>query len=180
MPDHDLSTLNPAVPILVGGERVFIRSVTLDEIPAAQRVRDGWRLLVATGGDFLHAEAWADFIDLCAAAAGRDRLWLDALPEADFEKVICSVVAINEELWKPENLGEASEEISWAAITQRLVEHGHSLESTRKLTLPQARALLKECVNQETNRFAQAIQAATFAMVSPKDAEKAVRKLRHG
>lgn len=180
MSDTTLSALLPSVPVKIGTERVFLRPVIVAELPAVERVVDGWRLLVATGGDFLHAEAWGDFLDLCAAAAGRESGWIDTLSEEDLERLICHVLAINEDVWKPEITKERGEPFTWAQITQRLVEHGHAWEAIRGYTLPQARAFLGECFRLEREALARAVQAANYAMADPKSTNKTVKELLRG
>lgn len=178
--DTTLSTLFPSVPVTLGAERLQLRPVILAELPAVERVVEGWRLLVATGGDFANAEAWEDFVDLCAAAVGRSRTWIDALSEEDFEKLICLVLAINEEIWKPEITKERSEPFTWARIIQRLVEHGHNENSTQAYTLAKARALLGECFRLESETLARGIQAASYSMADPKSVSQAVKELNRG
>jgi len=177
--DTRLSALFPALPFMVGGERLQLRPVTLGELPAVERVVEGWRLLLATGGEFLHAEAWEDFLDLCAGAVGRDRAWLDQLSEEAFETLIGLVLAINEEIWKP-GPQPAGKAFSWPEITQRLIEHGHPFAAIQGYTLAQARAFLGECFRLEREALARAIQAAAFSMADGKTVVKAVKELTRG
>jgi hypothetical protein len=180
MTDTSLSSLFPAVPVTVGGERLRLRPVVLGELPAVERVIEGWQVLVVTEGDPARAEAWTDFVDLCAAAVGRSRAWIDQLSETDFETLICLVLAANEDVWKPQPPKAGEEGYSWAKIIQCLVEHGHSFEAIQGYTLSQARALLGECFRMESEALAREIQAAAFSMASSESVEKAVKGLLRG
>ena len=179
MPDTTLSALFPGrADHGSAGKRLRLRPVILAELPAVERVVEAWRLLVATGGDFLHSEGWEDFLELVAAAAGHPRAWLDQLSEEDFERLICLVLAANEEVWKPEIGKEPGEAFTWAQITQRLVEHGHAWDTLQGYTLTQARAFLGECFRLESETLAREIQAAAFSMADEKAVTKAVKELR--
>jgi len=178
--DTTLSALFPSVPVTIGAERLQLRPVILAELPAVERVVEGWRLLVATGGDFANAEAWDDFVGLCAAAVSRDRAWINGLEEDDFDRLICLVLAINEEIWKPEVAKDSGEAFRWAQIIQRLVEHGHAWATIQTYTLPQARAFLGECFRMESETLARGIQAASFSMADQKSVSKALKELNRG
>jgi len=180
MTDASLFALLPAVPVVIDGERLCLRPVVIAELPAVERILEGWQQLVATGGNWLNAEAWEDVVDLCAAAVGRDRSWIDQISENDFERLISLVLAVNESIWKPEAKSHEGEDFSWAQIVQRLVEHGHSFDAIRGYTLSQARALLGECFRQEAECLARDIQAASFSMADQTSVEKAVKGLRCG
>ena len=180
MPDTTLSTILPSMPVKIGMERLHLRSVIIAELPVVERVIEAWRLLVATGGDFLHADGWEDFLDLCAAAVGRPRAWIDGLSEEDFERLIALVLAANEDIWKTEATRSAGEPWSWAQIAQRLVEHGHTWDAIQGYTLPQARAFLMEALRMESEVLAREIQASSFSMASEKDVNRAVKELRRG
>lgn len=181
MSDTTLSSLFPSVPVLVGGERLCLRPIILRELPAVERVLEGWRLLVATGGNFAQAEAWQDVLDLTAASVGRSRPWLDQLSEADFEALICQVMSINEEIWRPRPAAkDEGKAFTWSQIVQCLVEHGHPFDAIQGYTLAQARTLLTECFRQESEAMARDIQSAAFSMASSESVDKAVKGLRRG
>ena len=180
MPDTTLSAILPSMPVKIGMERLLLRSVVIAELPVVERVIEAWRLLVATGGDFLHADGWEDFLDLCAAAVGRPSTWIDWLSEEEFEHLISLVLAANEDVWKTEATRNPGEPWSWAQIAQRLVEHGHTWDAIQGYTLPQARAFLMESLRLESEALAREIQASNFAMADPKDVNRAVKELRRG
>lgn len=180
MADGTLTTLNPALPLLVGGERVMLRPVLLSELPQVARVQEGWNLMKATGGQVLDAEAWEDFLQLLAAAAGKPVAWLEGLTEAQFEELFCLVIGINRDLWKESEGPASGEEMTWAEILQSLVEHGHAFESTQRYTVDQARTFLLQGFRREREALAQAIQAAGFAMADGKSVQKVVKELRRG
>ncbi len=89
----------------------------------------------ATGGQVLDAEAWEDFLQLLAAAAGKPVAWLEGLTEAQFEELFCLVIGIDRDLWKESEGPASGEEMTWAEILQSLVEHGHAFESTQRYTV---------------------------------------------
>jgi hypothetical protein len=181
MPDTTLSTLFPAVPIRIGGERVSLRPVVLGELPEVDRVVEAWRLLIATGGDVLDSEAWEDFLGLLCAAVDRPRAWLDALSESEFERLATTALAINEEIWKPSpSPGTGNVSMKWSEIFQRLISHGHPASVIKGYTLAQANAYLGECLKADREELAMNIQAAAFSMVDGKTVAGAVKELRRG
>ena len=180
MPDTTLSTILPSMPVKIGMERLHLRSVIIAELPVVERVIEAWRLLVAKGGDFLHADGWEDFLDLCAAAVGRPRAWIDGLSEEDFERLIALVLAANEDIWKTEATRSAGEPWSWAKIAQRLVEHGHTWAAAQGYTLPQAKAFLDECFRVERENLACMVEASNYAMATPESTSKTAKELRRG
>lgn len=180
MADSTLTTLFPAQPFMVGGERLLLRPVVLGELPQVERVAEAWRVMVATGGEVLDAEAWEDFLSLLAASVDRPVPWLESLDEATFEQLLCLVLAINENVWKPtEDEGEG-EAMTWAEILQSLIEHGHDFETIQRYTVAQARAFLMQGFRREREALAQAVQASAFAMADSKSVQKVVKELRRG
>ena len=121
MADSTLTTLFPAQPFMVGGDRLMLRPVVLGELPQVERVAEAWRVMVATSGQVLDAEAWEDFLSLLAAAVGQPVAWLESLDEATFERVVCLVLAVNEDVWKPTEDTSEGEAMTWAEILQSLI-----------------------------------------------------------
>lgn len=173
-----LSALFPAVPLVLGGERVQLRPVVLSELPAVEQVLEGWRVLVATRGEVLPQEAWETFLDLLAAAVGRSHLWVRQLQEEDFERLICHALAVNAELLEPSSTGQAN--ISWGELVAKLVAAGHSRDSVGGMTLAQAQIFLAEAYRLDREALASAITASSFAMADPKATERTVRRLHRG
>lgn len=180
MTDSTLSTLFPAVPVRIGGERLSCRPVVLGELPEVERVVEAWRLLVATGGATLDAEAWDDFLGLLCAAVDRPRAWLDALPENEFEQLVALVLASNEDIWKPAASPSGQAALEWPEIFQRLISHGHSIAAIREYTIAQAHAFLGECMKAEREDLAAGIQAAAFSMADGKTVTSVLKELRRG
>jgi hypothetical protein len=146
-------------------------------MPVVGRLMEAWCHLVERAGQDLDPEVWEEFLDLLAACAGRPRAWVDALPGPDFERLVTLELALNEEIWRPcPGAGDAPA-MTWAAIVQRLVEHGHPFESVRGLSLAQARAFLLESLRRERADLAAAIQAAGFSMSDGKTLQKVLKEL---
>lgn len=178
MPDSTLAALFPAIPVTVGGERVQLRPVTLGELPVVERLMEAWCAMVATAGLEVDPENWDAFVDLLASAVARTRAWVEALPSSEFERLASLALAINEDVWNPAATGGAeSEAMTWSAIVQRLVEHGHPFEALKGFTLGQCRAFLLEALRRERADLAQGIQAAAFSMVDGKTTQKVLREL---
>ena len=179
MTDTTLSALFPGLPLLVAGERVFLRPITVAELPTVERVWEGWRHLIASGGEVLNAEAWEDLLSLLASASGRPVAWVKALEESEFEKLLSYVFALNSELFDPpKSDGDAT--MTWAQIAQRLIQGGHQWETVKSYTLTQVRAFLEALVAQERDAYANDLIASSFAMVSPKDTQKIAERIRDG
>jgi hypothetical protein len=177
MQSAPLSALFPAVPLSVGGERLFVRPVSLGDMPVAERVLAAWLELVSTGGQAMDESAWDDFIDLLASSVNRPRSWVGGLDEADFERLVAFALAVNEEILRPSEKTKDIQETGWPEIIQRLVSHGHAMDAIKNYTLSQARAYLLECYRAERDDLARGIQAAAFSMSDGETVKKALEKL---
>ena len=179
MTDTTLSALFPGLPLMVAGERVFLRPITVAELPTVERVWEGWRLLIASGGEFLETGAWADLIGLLASASAHPVEWVQALDEPSFERLLSYVFAVNGELFDPPN-GSGDDTMTWAQIAQRLIQGGHQWETVKTYTLAQVRAFVEALVVQEREAYANDLLAASFAMVDPKETHKIAERIRRG
>lgn len=179
MADTTLSILLPGVPLRVAGEWMEVRPVVLRELRQVERVFEGWAVLVASGGETLLPEAWDAFLELTAAAYGKDRAYLTRLAEADFEHLVSFVLAINKDLWDPPESAD-TDIFTWSQIVQRLVKAGHPWDSIQNLTLPQVKAFLVEGLRQEREELAQGITAASFSMADGKTVQQVTKELRRG
>lgn len=177
--DTTLSALFPAVPLLVGKELLSIRPIVLAELPAVERVMGGWRKLIASGGEQVDPEAWSEFMTLLAGACGRSTAWFGKLSEEDFEELVATVIAVNDEVLAPGDQ-EGSETITWARIFSKLVTAGHSFAAIQGMTLGQARALLSEAERESRDQLANEILASSFAMADGKAVKEATEGLRRG
>ena len=180
MTDTSLSILLPTVPSVIDGESVEIRPVTLLELRLVERVMEGWAALVATNGEHVVPEAWNALLDLLGGACGKDRTFVRGLDQPDFERLLCMVLAMNQDLWDPPKGDENCESHSWAQIIQRLVKAGHPWESIMSMTLPQVKAFLEEGLRQEREDLALDITAASFAMADGKTVQQVTKELRRG
>jgi hypothetical protein len=180
MADTTLSVLFPGIPAMVAGERTEVRPILLRELRLVERVFEGWSILVASNGEQVDPEAWEAFLELMAGAWGKDKAQVKALEQADFESLVCLVLAINKDLWDPPKVDETQEAHSWAQIVQRLVKAGHPWESIMNMTLPQVKAFLEEGLRQERADLALDITAASFAMADGKTVQQVTKELRRG
>lgn len=179
MPDSTLTSLLPGLPLQVANRRIQLRPITVEELPAVERIWGGWVQLVATGGEELDSTAVDDLLALLGAASGQGTDWIKCLNEENFECVLSHALALNEEILTPPKM-ENAESFTWAQIVQKLVQAGHPWESVKTYTLSQVRAFIEVVAEQEREAFADAIQAASFAMVAPQETQKVANNIRRG
>ena len=180
MPDTTLSSLFPGYPLHVAGQRVFLRPVTVSELPAVDRVMEGWRIMIVSGGTVIDPDALLDLQELLASAAGRDLAWVRSLDEAAFETLFCHVIAINQaELFDPPEC-KGGDTLTWAAIAQRLIQAGHPPTAVGDYTLAQVRTFLEAITAQEREAFANALVAASCSMADPKKVNEVAERIRRG
>jgi len=180
MADTTLSALFPAVPEVVGGERVEVRPVIVSELRLVERVLEGWAILIASGGETVSPESWDAFLSLVSSACGKPREWVVALPEEEFERLTCLVLALNRDIWDTPTSTDDQEPFTWAQIVQRLVKAGHPWDAVQGMTLGQVQAFLKEALRIEREELALDITAASFSMADGKAVAQATKELRRG
>lgn len=179
---NGLEVIFPGMPLQLGAHRLTLRPVVLCELPKVQRVIDGWRHLISTGGATMDGGAWLDFCDLLASSCGRDLDFLTSLEPEQFDELASWVLAINEKLWKGEDAKTKPDttDFSWPMAIQCLISHGHTLDSVSRLTLVQLEAYLIASAREDRERLAMAIQAEAFSMADPKSIKSALKELRNG
>nr|WP_320132333.1 hypothetical protein [uncultured Holophaga sp.] len=142
------------------------------------RVMEAWQAMLLAGGEEVDSEAVADLIELMAGAAGRPAAWVRGLCEADFERLLSMLIALNQDLFEPPSEDGAS--LGWPDLIQRLVGHGHAWNDVQSYTLPQARAFIGATLKEDRSDQAARIVAATYSMADPKETKSAIQELRRG
>lgn len=179
MADSTLYALFPGVPLTIAGERLSVRPIVLSELPVAQRVIEAWGRLIMGGEADL--EAWADLQTLMGTAVGKSLVWVQSLGSDDFDRLLASLIAVNQEdLLVGEDGAGSHETVSWARVAQTLVSAGHTLDRVERMTLPQLRVLLGEADRALREQLARDITAASFSMSDGKTIQKVTRELRCG
>lgn len=177
MSDSTLASLLPGLPLHVANRRIELRPVTVEELPAVERIWKGWVQLVVTRGEELDPAAVEDLVNLLGSTSGQGVEWIKSLSEADFEQVLSHALALNEEVLNPPRM-KSPETFTWAQIVQKLVRAGHPWVSVKGYTLSQVRAFIEVVAEQERDVLADALQASSFSMVSPQDTQKIADRIR--
>lgn len=163
----------------VRGERLQVRGVRLDELPAFLRLHAARP--AASGAEAV--PAWdGEMLELFARLCGRPLEWFASITEDEAETVFAAVQEANRTLFdggapRTGARSPAGKPLSWSAAVAQLVECGHTLDAVRGYTLGQVERLLQAHARLHTEQRIDELSIARAAQADRKGFKAAMDAL---